>query len=218
MKIVCIVGSDGSGKSTLAKYVVEMLSQEGHKPLLMWSRYNHFFSKPLLALARVLGRSPREKHEGVVFGYHHFNVWYLKWPFILLQCLDVNILVRWQLWRARKKGTLLVFERSPWDTLADVMLDVMGREEEPSTSAKAAGLPVWVARSMVSTMKGSQVFLITRPVAQIIESRPTMQYDRDLARKIANYDHLAELFGWIRIDNSGSLERSQALLREKIVR
>lgn len=238
--IICLVGCDGSGKSTLAKFMVEELERRGCRPVLMWSRYNHFFSKPLLAFARFVRRSPRETHEGVIFGYHYFNVWYLKWPFILLQCLDVNIAVRWQLWRARNKGDVFVFERSPWDTLADVMLDVMEREREhpparirlrrtgptsniePSTSnmlgtAKMTGLPLWIARVMVSTMRMAQVFLISRPVEQIIQSRPTMLYDRDLARKIANYEYLAELFGWIKMDNSSSLEESQDKLRKHLL-
>lgn len=214
-KIICIVGSDGSGKSTLAKYVVDVLSQQGHKPVLVWSRYNHLFSKPLLAFARLMGRSPRETHEGVIFGYHYFNVWYLKWPFILLQCLDVNIVVRWQLWRSKNKGNVLVFERSPWDTLADVMLDVMEREKEYPASAKVMGLPLWIARGMVSTMRGAQVFLISRSVANIVASRPAMKHDQDLIRKLDIYEHLSFLFGWKKIDNNGALiEAKNSLIAE----
>jgi energy-coupling factor transporter ATP-binding protein EcfA2 len=231
MKIICIVGSDGSGKSTLAKYVVEVLAQQGYKPVLVWSRYNHLFSKPLLAFARLIGRSPRETHEGVIFGYHYFNVWYLKWPFILLQCLDVNIAVRWQLWRARSKGDVVVFERSPWDTLADVMLDVTEREKQNAVgkwsevnsdevqrlTPPVSPLKKGIARLFVSTMKGAQAFLISRPIEQIIKSRPTMRYDRDLARKIACYEYLAEVFGWLRLDNSGSLEETQEKLRQHLL-
>jgi hypothetical protein len=229
--IICLVGCDGSGKSTLAKFVVEELERHGCRPILIWSRYNHFFSKPLLAFARLVRRSPRETHEGVVFGYHYFNVWYLKWPFILLQCLDVNIFIRWQLWRARNKGDVFVFERSPWDTLADVILDVMEKEKQnvgsESTEVKVGGsrrvvtadsfLKEWIARFFVSSMRKAQVFLISRPIEQIIQSRQTMCYDRDLARKIANYEYLAEVFGWIKTDNNGSLEETQDKLRKHLL-
>lgn len=203
-QVICLVGCDGSGKSTLARFVVDELKRRGHRPVLMWSRYNHFFSKPLLAVARLLGYSPKEVHDGVTFGYHEFyRVAWLKWSFIFLQVLDVNLAIRKQVRAARRKGDVLVFERSPWDTLADIMLDT--RNERLAETCWGR----WIVSSMESR---STVFWVQRDVDAILRTRSELRFDRDLLRKIRNYETLALKYSWIKIGNSGTLDETQIYL------
>jgi thymidylate kinase len=200
-QIICLVGSDGSGKSTLAAFAVEQLRLRGRKPVLVWSRYNHFLSKPLLAFARLAGYTRVERHENTTFGYHDFHrSALLRWPFVLLQALDVNLAIRWQLRRAARQGDVLVFERSPWDTLADVMLDTRCEGLESSR----------LGRGIVASMSGrSSVLLVARTQDNIARSRPAMRFDRDLSRKLEIYERLCKAFGWHRIENNGALEAAQ---------
>lgn len=206
--IICLVGCDGSGKSTLARFVVEELKRRGCRPVLIWSRYNHFFSKPLLAVARLLGYSPKEVHEGTTFGYHDFyRTRWLKWSFIFLQTIDVNLAIRKQLRTARRKGDVLVLERSPWDTLADVMLD---------TRHERLGETCW-GRWIVSSMAGeSTVFWVQRDFDAILLTRPELRFDRDLRMKMRNYETLALKFSWTKIVNSGKLEYTKKGLAEEL--
>jgi predicted ATPase len=200
-EIICLVGCDGSGKSTLAAFVVEQFKRRGKKPVRVWSRYNHFLSKPLLAFARLAGYSRREVHENTVFGYHDFRrSALLRWPFVLLQAVDVNLAIRRQIRRAARQGDVLVFERSPWDTLADVILDTR------CDGLAESRLGRWI----VSAVRGrGDVLLITRAEANIVQSRPAMRFDRDLSRKLAIYERLGAAFGWRRIGNDGTLDAAQ---------
>lgn len=206
--MICLVGCDGSGKSTLAQYLVDELTRRGHRPVLVWSRYNHFLSKPLLAFARLGGYSIREVHENTTFGYHDFHrSFLLRWPFAILQMIDVNLAIRAQIRRARRRGDVLVFERSPWDTLADVLLDTR------CAGMESGRLGRWMVSSM---LKQSQVLLIARSEENIVKSRPAMRFDRDLQRKLDIYETLCAKFGWSRIDNNGSLTDAKRALMSSL--
>ncbi len=193
-----MVGCDGSGKSTLARFVVEELRRRGHRPVLLWSRFNNIVSKPLLALARVFGHSTRDVHDGITFGYHDFdNVFWLRWPFALLQALDVNLAVRLKLRNARKHGDVIVFERSPWDTVADVILDT------GCMSLVTNRLGKWMVSSVSSP--DYCVLWIDRPITKILETRMELKHDRKLVAKRAIYSKLAGEYDWLSVDNSPPL-------------
>lgn len=198
-RVICLVGCDGSGKSTLARFVVDELRRRGHKSVLIWSRFNNFLSKPLLALARLLGHSRYEMHDGVKFGYHDFKaIFWLRWPFILLQVIDVSLAVRYKLRKAKKQGDVIVFERSPWDTLADVILDTGCTHLVTSR----------VGRWMVNCVAGSgcSVLWINRSKELILTMRKELKHDRKLDEKLAIYEHLAKAYNWTTVDNNPPLD------------
>jgi hypothetical protein len=208
--LICLVGCDGSGKSTLARFIVDELRRRGYRPVLLWSRYNHFFSKPLLAVARLLGYSPKEVHDGTTFGYHDFyRASWLKWSFIVLQIIDVNLAICKQLRAARRKGDVVVFERSPWDTLADIMLD---------TRHERLGETCWGRWIVASMAERSTVFWVQRDFTSILLTRPELRFDRDLRMKMRNYESLALTFAWNRIINSGKLEDTQESLVDELTK
>ncbi len=153
-KLLFFVGADGAGKSTLARFAVEELSRRGQRAVLVWSRFNNFLSKPLLALARLSGHTLRETHDGAHFGYHDFDRSpFYKYPFILTEAVDVNLATAFRLRKMQRQAEVLVFERSPWDTLADVILDtgcealehnVLGRWM--TALVRNRGRVLWVSR------------------------------------------------------------------------
>ena len=90
--LISIVGVDGSGKTTLASWLVDELAAQGHRPVLVWSRFRNYLSKPLLALTRLTGHNYYRTVDGVKFGFHDFErlVGYRE-LFAVLQAIDVNI-------------------------------------------------------------------------------------------------------------------------------
>lgn len=203
MRIICIVGSDGSGKTTLAKHLVAQLQNKGLKVALIWMRYNNFLSKPLLALARLRGYNYFTMSSGVKMGHHDFSkVWWLRWPFAFLQMIDVN-LAAWRKLRVYKGFDVLVFERSPWDTLSDVMVDTgIDRLEER-----------WIGRGIVSAFAGKcDVVWIRRDVAAIRQTRRELAADEKLWTKVVNYDRMSRYFGWKVVDNNGTIEDAKTAL------
>lgn len=204
--LLSFVGADGSGKSTLARVAAEECNRMGRPAQVVWSRYNNIFTKPLLAVARCTGHSRREVHEGATFGYHDFQqADGLRYAFIALQTLDVN-LAAW--WKARTRGgaaAVIVFERSPWDTLADVMLD---------TGCEALATNTW-GRWMTVSMRGrGPVFWVRRSRQAILATRPELRHDRLLDAKLALYERLAAQFGWHQLDNDRPLEEAKAAVRQ----
>lgn len=198
MKFIYFVGADGCGKTTLAKFAKEELCRRGERALLVWSRFNNYLSKPMLALARLTRHSYYETHEGIRFGYHDFKrAWYYKYPFIATQAVDVNLAHRLRLRTLQGQVDFLVFERSPWDTLADVILD---------TDCEALARNLWGRWMTAPVRNQGKVVWISRPESAILNSRPVMKHDRRLARKIQIYDKLAHLHGWVVLNNDRPLE------------
>jgi hypothetical protein len=195
--ILSFVGCDGSGKSTLARHAVGTLRRLGRNPVLVWSRFNNLTSKPLLALARLTGENRWEFHDGVRYGYHDFGrtAW-LRWLFPRLQAIDVNLATRKKLRAAVRAGDVLVFERGPWDTLADVILDT----DDFSLVDNAWG------RRMTAQVRGrGPVFWITRSREAILACRPELTHDRKLDAKMEVYRRLSGNVGWRPFDNNRPL-------------
>jgi predicted ATPase len=208
MSVNCLffTGADGSGKSTLARFAVEEYQRRGQRAVLVWSRFNNYFSKPLLGLARLTGHNLRETHDGVHFGYHDFEgAPFYKYPFILTQAVDVNLVTAFRLRKMQQQADVLVFERSPWDTLADVILD---------TGCEALGRNVF-GRWMTALVRNrGKVFWVSRSQTAILATRPELKYDRKLARKIDIYERLARRYGWTVLNNDRPLE----LVKEDLLR
>jgi len=199
VNIICIVGSDGSGKTTLANCLVSEIEKRGKKVAHVWMRFNNFFSKVLLAFARMRGYSYYKYFDGIKMGFHDFeNVWWLRWPFAFLQMIDVNI-ASWFKFRTCKGNDVVVFERSPWDTLSDVMADTGIQYLEKNC----------IGRGIVHAFRGKSIVLwVDRDIVSIRDSRIELKMDYKLDVKISNYQRMANFFGWVRIDNNRSIEEA----------
>lgn len=203
-RIICLVGSDGAGKTTLSRYVAEQLVKRNYKVALLWSRSINITSKVLLAFSRWLGHSGFEWHDGIKFGYHNFEkVFWLRWPYIVLQTIDANIACRYKLWRNRG-ADVIIFERSPWDTLSDVILD---------TGCISASQK-WIGRWLVSSVStpSCKVLWVNRDLKLVLETRKELRHDRVLEKQIIGYARIAQQFGWDELENNETLENVKARL------
>lgn len=203
--LISIVGADGSGKTTLANWLAEELAARGRKPVLVWSRFRNYFSKPLLALTRLTGHNYYKTIDGVRFGFHDFqNLVGYRELFALLQAIDVNIAAYVRIQRMRKRSDVMICERGPWDTLVDVSADT-GLE----------WLPLSHLGGVYSLMmrRDACVLWISRARENILATRPELVHDHKLALRMAVYAQLATLHGWHVIDNNDTLESAKAQIR-----
>jgi thymidylate kinase len=208
--LIFITGTDGAGKTSIARWIVEYLEQHGLRTGLVWSRFNNYLSKPILALTRFSGHNYYKTIDGVLFGFHNFErLKGFRYLFAILQAIDVNIATLYNISRNISKFDILICERGPWDTLVDVISDT-GLNNLPDSL---------LGRMFTSQIKksGSIILYINRTRDNIISTRPELIHDYKLNRKIAIYNHLAETTkGWFIIDNNHSLKHTQTTIAELI--
>ena len=203
--LISIVGVDGSGKTTLANWLRDELAKQGRQPVLVWSRFRNYLSKPLLALTRLSGHNYYKTFDGVRFGFHDFErLAGYRELFALLQAVDVNIAAYWRIHRLRNISDVLICERGPWDTLVDVTSDT--------------GL-AWLPGSPLGNAYGSlmrrdaRVLWVSRDKQSILRTRPELVHDHKLPIRMTVYAQLAALHGWDVIDNNGTLDAARQQIR-----
>ena len=62
-KCIIISGIDGSGKSSIIDATMKSLGNEGKSVGYIWLRFNHYLTKGMHAIARVLGLSVKVHNE-----------------------------------------------------------------------------------------------------------------------------------------------------------
>lgn len=196
--LIFITGADGVGKSCIAQWLVERLLARGFKAGLVWSRFSNFLSKPLLALTRLSGHNFYKTVDGVLFGFHDFeNLSAFRYLFALLQAIDVNIAAIRDIRSIRHRFDILVCERGPWDTLADVIADT-------GLDNLFEGV---LSRLFTAQVRNkARVLLVKRSKHNIFQTRPELIHDYKLDRKLAIYNRLAEVNRWSIVDNNHSIE------------
>lgn len=199
--LIFITGADGVGKSSIARWLVERLMAQGTRAGLVWSRFGNFLSKPFLALTRLSGHNFYKTFDGVLFGFHNFeNLYGFRYLFALMQAIDVNIAALKNIRSAKKRYNVLVCERGPWDTLADVIAD---------TGLDNIYDGVLSRLFTAQVRDGTKVILVKRSKENIFQSRPELIHDYKLDRKLDIYNHLAAVNRWSIVDNNYSIEAAQ---------
>lgn len=210
-RIIAITGIDGSGKSTLAAWLQEELVRRGLRPAIRWSRFNNYLSKPFLLVTKLTGHNFYEVNSGIRMGYHNFEGFPgpLKWLFISLQCMDVNVATFFKLTLPSRGAGVTICERGPWDTVVDVYADT---QVEALLRSSLSGC-------FVGQLRGrSSVILIDRDIDRIYRDRPELEFDHKLKQRKQAYLRLAESRGWTVLDNNGTLEEAKSRLRAEIDR
>lgn len=199
--LIFITGADGVGKSSISRWLVERLLTQGTKAGLVWTRFGNFLSKPFLALTRLSGHNFYKRFDGVLFGFHNFEGLYgFRYLFALMQAIDVNIAAIKNIRNAKKKYDVLVCERGPWDTLADVIADTGLDQLFESALSRLF---------TVQVKDGTKVIMVKRSKENIFQSRPELIHDYKLDRKIDIYNRLAAVNRWSIVDNNYSIETTQ---------
>ena len=138
-KLICIIGPDGTGKTTQANLLVKYLRQQGIDCEYKWLRFHHFFSLPVLAVARLMGLSRVETLEsGEMIGYHDFcksklistiYSYALLIDTFVFTTLKVIILMKYF-------GKTIICDRFIYDTLVDLIISTQNSSLLNSNIAK----------------------------------------------------------------------------------
>ena len=204
--LICITGVDGSGKTSLTNWLLEYLADQDYKVESVWSRFNNYLSKPLLALTRITGHNHRSNIDGVKYGFHDFKKLYVyRELFALLQGIDTNIAAYFKITKKKLTVDCLVCERSPWDTLVDVIVD----------TGSDSFVYKWMSGLYLKQVRGkSLVLFIDRDYKKIVSCRSELLHDYKMEEKIATYRELAKKEDWMQIDNNNSIEETKNKIKK----
>ena len=198
-RIVYVTGIDGSGKTTACEMIGKHLQAQGYEVETLWLRFNHFYSKPLLALCRLIGLTKYETVDGIRIGYHHFyRSRLVSWLFIRLQYLDAKRVFRKKIMpRMQRSGKrAIILDRYVIDILIDVSVDTGIDLFETA----------WKDRFMSLQPEGTQTILIKRDYELVRQARPEAMPDKFFINRLKYYDQLREEHGMVIIENNESIE------------
>lgn len=208
-RIIFLTGVDGSGKTYFAEKLMEVLGARGIPATHIWSRFNNYLSKPLLAYARLIGLNYYECEDGVKVGYHDFeSSAIISTLFVILQLCDVWIASILKFWApALSSKVIVVSDRGPHDTLIDVTLDT-GKNDLPKS---------FLGKLYLRSIPFRQARLfIYRDRAKIELARPDVKKDRKFHKRLALYLDNEKDLNLVRIDNNGSIEETMSLILKQV--
>jgi len=183
-RLICLSGIDGSGKTTAAEHIAGKLREAGYAVDILWLRYNHRISKPLLGFCRAVGLTRYTYSDGYRVGYHDFHrSQIVSWMFVWLQYIDA-LLVRYFviLPRIVRKNRVVVVDRYVYDILIDIVID---------THITRLG-ETRIGRAFKSLMpRDSVVILIDRACPTVCAARPQNRLDKTFACRYRLYKELS---------------------------
>lgn len=198
--LIYVMGIDGSGKSTVSEHLAKELRDKGYEVDILWLRFNHVFTKPLLGLCRLLGYTKYETCNGIRVGYHDFyKSSIISYLFVWLQYLDaVRVKYTKILPALRRRNKIVILDRYVYDILIDVAVDIRNKDFLSSKSAK------WFINLLP---KGAVTILVRRDFSDILEVRPEGKVDRNFESRFHHFERLKNNPNINAIDNSGTLKQ-----------
>ena len=197
-KIIYVMGIDGSGKSTIAEHLASRYREEGFNVDILWLRFNHVITKPLLAFCRLTGLTKYETVNGIRVGYHNFyKSSIISSLFIFFQYLDA-IRVRYTkiLPKLKDENNVLILDRYVYDILIDIAVDTGNKNIFQS----------WMARKYRELLPENVVtILVQRDLKDILIVRPEGKVDRNFESR---YHYFQELDG---VSNINTIKNDKAL-------
>lgn len=197
-KLIYVMGIDGSGKSTVSEHLAKQFREKGYDVDILWLRFNHVFSKPLLGLCRLLGYTKYETCDGIRVGYHDFyKSSIISYLFIWFQYLDaLRVKYTKILPILRKSNHIIILDRYVYDILIDIAVDTRKKDL----------LSSWFAKRFKKLLPDDAItILVRRDFSDILEARPEGKVDRNFESRYHHFEVLKGDSSIKAIDNSGTL-------------
>lgn len=202
LPVICLIGVDGVGKTTQAEALAAHLAASGQPSEVVWLRFSHVRSLPVLVLARLLGVSTMRRIGEHRIGRHDW--WRARWLgrlYARTLAWDLRSAARRRLGPALAKGRRVVCDRFAHDAVVDLAVAF----RDPDFAATPA------ARRLLATPPRRRVVILLDPGQgdRTSARRPDLALDPDRPARIAAYRRLAERLGLPVVDASLSVEAVQ---------
>ncbi|MDH7508579.1 MAG: hypothetical protein QHH00_04180 [Methanomassiliicoccales archaeon] len=209
-RLICIIGPDGTGKTTQAKLLVEKLRKKEVDCDYKWMRFHHFFSLPVLALARLMGLSEvKTSKNGRIIGYHYFYkskmISKLYTGLLFLDTLSFTMMKVYIPMKLLKKT--VVCDRFIHDTLIDLAVSTGDKSVYNSKMGKLF---------IKLIPEDAKTFMLITDEDVLRERREDVMEDKTLEIKIDLYMRLAQQFKITMMEANLPIEEIQNTLLRAI--
>jgi hypothetical protein len=200
--LVVISGIDGSGKSSVIAELEKALCDLGRPTRTAWLRYNHFLTRGVFAIAKLLGLYSYDTIEGRrVAAYHEFHRSRLvSLLFIVASFVDtlfaslVKVYVPVFVFRQT-----VICDRWIPDILVDMAIDTGKTELARDT--------IWLLFWKL-VPKAARTFVIVRDTQDLLGCREENRLNRHFQTRLDMYEDLCRLGAGEAVDNSGPLDHA----------
>jgi len=197
MRYIIISGIDGSGKTSIIEGLEAIFTKRKMTTVVIWLRYNHYFVKPLHAIARLLGLSKQYKSsEGKVWRHEFYKSKLFSWVYIRFTFLDTLIGKIKLNFKIKNKPDIVICDR--W--LNDILID-LGTKTHNKNFLNSK----WYSRFKKMLPTKSSEFLIIRNEQELLKCRLENQEDPDFNFRLKLYKSLSEKKEVILINNSDTI-------------
>lgn len=196
---IIISGIDGSGKSTIINETKKALENEGKNVGYIWLRFNHYLTKCMHAIARILGLSVKVHNEmGSVWQHRLYKNQVFCSLYILTTYLDTWV-SRLKYDKMAKGKDVVICDR--WIT--DILVDLATK-----THRKDFLDSKWPNRFMKILPKDVRMFVVVRNTEALMDCRLENRVDPDFRFRLEIYKDLCKKDYVTVVDNNGSIENS----------
>ncbi|WP_195630432.1 thymidylate kinase [Bacteroides finegoldii] len=198
-KCIIISGIDGSGKSTIINETQIALEAEGKKVGYIWLRFNHYLTKGMHAIARVLGLSVKVHNEmGDVWQHRLYKNQVFCSLYILTTYLD-SWMSRLKYNRMAKGKDTVICDRWITDILVDLATKTHRKDFLDSR---------WPKRFMKILPEGVRMFVVVRNTEALIDCRLENRVDPNFEFRLGIYEDLCKKDYVTVVDNNGTIANS----------
>lgn len=206
-KCIIISGIDGSGKSTIINETQKSLESEGKKVGYIWLRFNHYLTKGMHAIARVLGLSVKVHNEmGDVWQHRLYKNQFFCSLYILTTYID-SWVSRLKYNKMANGKDVVICDRWITDILVDLATKTHRKEFLDSK---------WPKRFMKVLPEGAQMFVVVRNVEALKDCRLENRVDPDFEFRLGIYQDLCKKDFVTVVNNNGTIAESVNQITSRI--
>ena len=206
-KCIIISGIDGSGKSTIINETQKSLNSKGKRVGYIWLRFNHYLTKVMHAIARVLGLSVKVHNEmGDVWQHRLYKNQAFCSLYILTTYLDTWV-SRLKYNRMAKNKDIVICDR--WIT--DILVDLATK-----THRKNFLDSKWPNRFLKILPENAKMFVVVRNTEALMDCRLENRVDPDFLFRLEIYQDLCKKEYVTVVDNNGTIEDSVKQITSKL--
>lgn len=200
-KTICVVisGIDGSGKTTVINALKSVMEGNGEDVGYIWLRFNHYTTKIMHALARLLGLSIRVRNEmGEVWQHRFYKSQVFCTLYVLCTYLDTLISrVKYEIMACRHD--VVICDRWIIDILVDLATKIHSRDFLDGP---------WMRRFFRILPQGARLFVVVRNSTDIVSCRLENRTDPDFELRYSIYEKISKMPEVSVIDNTGTVAES----------